>query len=224
MLIRFLLKRIVYMGLFLVAASLLLNLLSPSMKDDRNYPAPPTINLNAIHLIICTTPDGDSYSGTGWLIAKDTVATANHIATAGICKDINADTILTTYKTDARHDFALMTGKEPSDEPYIKYTCARPQPRHIYTAYGITSYGYEWGHELFRDNVLTATDNILKRDDAVDDFDNSKGMREYLGVTAPGMSGGPVISPETGYAYALVNAGDDKSTLLFDLADTILCH
>lgn len=192
--------------------------------DERSYRVDPTMNLNAIHSIHCQTKDGEEYIGTGWLIAKNTIATANHIAAGEHCVDQTTKVPLHMYKQDVNHDFALMVGKEPDDEPYLKYTCKRPTPGKVYVSYGITSYGYDWGHLLFRNNAIVATKHVIKDDAEVTDLPHSKGMRVYWGPIAPGMSGGPVVDPLTGYAYALNNAGSNTTSLLYDLADTPLCQ
>lgn len=187
-------------------------------------PIPPSMNESNIHFIVCHTEDGDIYSGSGFIIDDGVLATANHVA-EGECRDVTSGVALKTYKTDRRHDFALMTGNIKVQGPYIQYACSHPIPGNQYISYGITSYGL--GHGMFykpieRNNHVIATGKINKDPDQVQEFDSAEGMRYYRYSSAPGMSGGPVADLD-GLVYAINNASDDTSSLNFDLADTGLC-
>lgn len=199
---------------------------------ERTYVVPPTMDLSAIRYIICDTVDGQEYSGSGFLIGKGVMATAFHVAegnwmdmpkVAPVCYDVATNTRIVAYKLDPNHDFALMTGPGlPTDIPYIKYACNRPIPGKAYTAYGITDYGQQ--EPILRSNTVIATDKIS----SIVDVDSwvegipSPGMRVYQNPDAPGMSGGPVA--DGGSVIAINDAGDDKTSQNYDLADTILCQ
>lgn len=187
-------------------------------------PIPPSINLSAIRYIYCPEPDG-WVSGTGFLIADGVMATADHVAREmkdHICYD-QTDGVripLKPYKEDPQHDFALVSGNLPTDMPYVKYSCQKFVKGNQYHSYGITSYGMEY--PIARMNTIRFTGGYVDNTDAVEDFPNSKGMGLFDTPIAPGMSGGPVLN-EQDYAVAVNNAGNEKDTLLFQLADTALC-
>ena len=189
-------------------------------KDYRTYPAPPAEDLSAIRSITCVGL-GEIYIGSGSIIGDREVLTANHIANGGgKCFDTKTKAPLKTYKTDAKHDLAIMSGDEPTDIPYQKYSCSRFITDKPYLSYGITSYGQP--ELIFRNNVITATKEYTEPGDTLDDGTPVDHMRVFNGVIAPGMSGGPVTDIN-GYAHALNNAGDDKTTILYEFADTALC-
>lgn len=218
---------------FLTVISSLFLLFSPApAAAQRIDKVPPTMDLSAVRYIICTTSDGDEYSGSGYLIGPKIMATAFHVAEGGwmtmpkkdpVCYDIATQTRVVTYKLDIKHDFALMTGVGlPTNIPYLKYNCSRPIPGHAYTSYGVTDYGQP--APIFRTNVIIATDKFSTADNKDTWVENmpSPGLRIYQGVIAPGMSGGPVADL-LGNIVSFNSAGDDKTTDNFDLADTPLC-
>jgi hypothetical protein len=191
-----------------------------SPKDERTYTVNPTVDLSAIRSIICVGRDGE-WEGSGFLIGPGILATANHIGKLDRCFDRDTQSRIYSYKLDPRHDFALMTGKElPTNIPYIKYNCEKFTKGEAYYTYGMTDYGQR--EQIFRMNRVVFTGDYSKTHDDVPGFQDSAGMGEFNGAVAPGMSGGPVLDDE-GVAHAVVNAGDNKTTVLFSLADTPLC-
>jgi S1-C subfamily serine protease len=162
------------------------------------------------------------YQGTGFLIAKNVIATANHVAEDQTCIDKTTGEPLKTYKTDKRHDFALMTEAAESVGPYTRYSCQRPDPGQYYISYGWSSLGMpDFFTPILRNNNLLSTKRHSKTGD-VSSFLDSSGMRIYNFPIAAGTSGGPVADI-FGNVIAINNAGNDEETLLFDLADTALC-
>lgn len=201
----------------------------PAYADERTYVIQPSVDLSAIRFLVCMTADGEMYSGSGFLIGPHQMVTAFHVAegswqkmprTPPKCMDVATKTEVITYKTDRMHDIALMTGPGlPTDIPYLTYICSKPEPKQAYIAYGITGYGQQ--DTIFRNNTVIATKQFTKSDGIVEGV-SSPGLRIYGGAIAPGMSGGPVTDV-FGRVVAIVNAGNSHESLLYDLADTMLC-
>jgi hypothetical protein len=202
--------------MLILVAALLLSPNSPSYD--------PTVNISAVREIEC-----DNHYGSGFLIAKNTIATALHVASGSNCRDVATGKRLVTYKRDEVHDFALVTGELPTEFPYIKYSCARFNPNQVYLAYGISASGYGYYHpqRIIRQYTLTATNEITDKDFTYDKTPHP-GMRRLTGRAAPGTSGGPIVDLD-GYAHGLVNAGHNLfgipmgPSYSFEFADTILC-
>lgn len=171
-----------------------------------------------IHRIYCTEGQW-TYQGTGWFIRDGVMATALHVVKHDTCKDATTGEVVKAYKTDSNHDFALMSGSH--SKSVMNYTCNRPKPGRTYISYGYSSdyKGGDFWNPLFQVYLIKATKN---RPILVWGLWNIYPYREYEGSIMHGMSGGPVADSK-GVAYALNNAGDDDTTLLYDLADTALC-
>jgi hypothetical protein len=206
-----------------VAASLL------SVLGPTNTPGiDPTVNLSAVREIQC----GEDWYGSGILIAKNTIATALHVASGERCVDIASGSPVKMYVSDATHDFALMTGNIPFVGPYLKYSCEQYHANETYLAYGYSGVGYGWDHpnRLFRQYTLQATDTITDENFYLGKNKTpSPGMRQLTGRSAPGTSGGAIVDLN-GYAHGLVNAGvtifgalPAGPTWSYPLADTVLC-
>lgn len=181
---------------------------------------PPTLDLSAIRYLICRD-HGNYYTGSAFLIAPHTLATARHVAHMEKCVDLETGAVMKEFHDDPIHDFALMSSPSlPTDIPYVKYRCDGLKKGKTYLSYGITGYGQ--ARPIFRMNSIVATGDIVKDDNWVEDFPHSRGMRIFKGAIAPGMSGGPVVDTD-GYAVAVNNAGNSVTSLLYDLKDTILC-
>jgi hypothetical protein len=174
--------------------------------------------IDNVHKIYCSTKD-NTWQGTGWFIRDGVMATALHVANHDRCTDGTTGETVKAYKTDANHDFALMSGSHGSS--VVKYSCSKPVPGWDYISYGWTSDfdGGEFWSPVYRKFTITATS---KREILIPGLWNLYPMREYEGSILHGMSGGPVTN-SSGVAYALNNAGDDETTFLYDLADTALC-
>jgi hypothetical protein len=162
-----------------------------------------------------------SMSVQGALIGPHILITALHVATEKNCRDSETNSPLTIYKRDDKHDLALVTSPAlPTDIPYYKITCSKFVTGRKYLSYGITPYGQK--RPILRDNIITATKNYTDILDLVGGTP-APGMREFDGAIAPGMSGGPVVDPENGLIYAVNNAGSESDTLLYELADGMMC-
>jgi hypothetical protein len=201
--------------LFLAAFSL-----TPVEVANPFVATPPTVNISSVRRIVC-----DHLSGSGFLIADKVLATAHHVAVDTNCIDVETKTPLTMYQADKEHDFALMTGIAlPTDMPYIKYGCSKFITKMPYISYGITdakgAIGF-YPRPLIRANILYATDGYTQQGFHVGK-DHQPGMRIMEQPIEFGMSGGPVVNLD-GVALAVNNAGTDTNTILYELADTILC-
>jgi hypothetical protein len=178
---------------------------------------PPALNLSAIRLIKC-----DHWTGTGFLIGPRIMATANHVMDGTErCIDVQSGVVIRAYKTDPKHDLALVTGNLPTNMPYINYSCDRFKTGQKYLSYGITSYMQE--RNILRNNVLTATRNYNANGTVWKDEIDVSGSRIFSGYQAPGMSGGPVLDID-GYAHGLVTGGSAYDSSHFEFADGILCN
>lgn len=204
----------------LIAATLLLQ--SPVVHQLPDFGATPTVDLSAIRLISC-----DKWTGTGFLIADNIMATAAHVAKGTHCEDQKTHKPAVTYYSDDKTDFALMS-VGLKGIPYIKYNCSRFKTGQHYASYGYSS--YLQNYMIFRQS------DIVAMSDYTDENFNVEGvvhphMRHVFGASVPGHSGGPVIDSITGYAIGMNNAGymnifglangENYST---ELADTILCN
>jgi hypothetical protein len=205
--------------LLLLAALFLASPMPPVPKEAiaRTFP---TVNLSAIRMIAC-----EGYTGSGYLIGDDILATDLHVADGEGCYDVASLQPLTMYKKDPKKDFALMTGKLPN-MPYIKYSCERYKKGQTYTAYGIS--GYLTGSYIFRAVTVKSTGKYESF--AWEDGGNSSRISVYQGVTVPGMSGGPIVD-ERGYAHGNVVGGQkdrwgipNGKGYSYELADTFLCQ
>lgn len=201
----------------ILAASLLLSgpaerQILPDLGKD------PTVNLSAIRWIDC-----GKYMGTGFMVAKDTLATALHIAD-GKCVDLATKSPATVYHRDEARDFALMRLKIDVG-PYIKYSCNRFKTGNTYSSYGWSSYLQD--RTIFRQSKMKALFDYQKFSIKGKSYNY---MRHLYGPMVYGHSGGPIIDDD-GYARGMNNVGD---TILFglfvtghsystELADTILC-
>ena len=173
----------------------------------------PDVNIEAVRHIDCP-----SWSGSGFVIADDIIATANHVVDKG-CIDTKTGTKLVAYYQDPEHDFALMTGKLPYIVP-IKYDCIPYRAGKTYIAYGLSSYP-NLSYPITRASTVYA---LGKGDKRLRDGTLMKGIWSFRGRTVPGMSGGPYLSIETMYVRGIVNAGNSiNSSLSYSLSDTILC-
>jgi hypothetical protein len=200
-------------------AALAIFMASPT-DDPAPIQIPPSINLSAIRYIYCTKGDS-GYTGSAFLIGDHELATARHVAHGDKCYDVATHTQVKMFYEDTRHDFALMVAPSlPTNIPYLRYRCDGIKAGHPYMSYGVTD--FQQDVPILRENTIRATKDIIKEDDAVDEFPHSKGMRLFDGAIAPGMSGGPVTDID-GYVVAVNNAGDGHQTLLFDIKDSALC-
>jgi hypothetical protein len=183
----------------------------------------PTVSLSAIRMIAC-----DEGSGSGFIIGRDTLATALHVASLTNCQDRETGARLVTYERDEKNDFALMTGDLPK-VPYIKYNCQSYQTDKMYFSYGISPWAYS--SPVFGQYKLTAASDYTDDGFLVgEDNRPMPGMRHLEGYIVPGNSGGPIMDMD-GYAvginnvsergmfgYAVINQGYS-----YELKNTILC-
>jgi S1-C subfamily serine protease len=181
--------------------------------------ANPTLNLSAVRFIVC-----DNQVASGFLIGDKMLLTANHVLDGqSNCFDAESGSPLIMYKQDRKHDIALATGpKLPTDIPYIKISCEPFKKNQPYFAYGVSPY---WqSRPILRENTVIAVKPV--KDSKIYNEDGSyvvwQNMWKFNGAIAPGMSGGPVVDM-FGYVHAIVNAGDSRTSLLFQLSDGMMC-
>jgi len=178
---------------------------------------PPAMDISAIRQIRCP-----GWTGTGFIIAKGVMATANHVMSMKEknCVDSVTGIHLIPFKSDVAHDLTLVTGDFPADIPYVKYSCERFKPGQPYLTYGVSS--YKQNHTLMRNDVILATKEHTGKDFKFSDGMLVAGARIFLGYQVPGESGGPVTDIY-GYAHGLVTGGNDFLSFNYEFADGILC-
>jgi len=186
-------------------------------------PALPTLAENPIRLIEC-----NEGQGSGFVVGKDIIATAAHVAESTGCYDVGSHRFVRPYYVDHQHDFALLTADISDTVVPIKYNCKRYKTNREYTSYGWTSYDTTKLTEHMRSAV--AKKNYSTSDMVVSmpwGTVSLPGARHLDGGALPGMSGGPVM--RNGIAYGLNNYGNmtifgpTGENYSFELADTILC-
>jgi hypothetical protein len=211
-----LVKGILVMLSVLVAASL-------ALASYGSYLPEPTVNLSAIRTISC-----DEGYGTGFMIADNVVATANHVAELTNCVDGATDVPLRRYVIDEAHDFALMGGQLP-DMPYIKVSCSGYTTGAPYDLFGYSAFRRPF--PIFQYMRLEATDRFTDDDFFVGpERTPMPGMRYLSGFSVAGLSGSPIT--HGGYAVGILNVGFSTNlgyTIMpkaasYQLKDTILCR
>lgn len=171
------------------------------------------INDTAVRLVLCK--EG---LGTAWVIKKDILATAEHVANMTDCKDAETNRPLRNYHMDVKNDFALMTMDTGTVRP-IKYSCARFRTLNTYMSYGYGGGQYEH-NPLLATGIRTDEDFMVGGRDGVTPM---PGMRHLYGRIIGGASGGPIVDRH-GVAHGINNVSDGKNDgYSYELRDTILC-
>lgn len=174
----------------------------------------PAMNLEAVRKVVC-----DYGTGTAFVVAPNTLATADHVVEAKNCKDAATGQKLFAYHRDGKHDFALVT-MDTGDIVPIKYSCRRFRTSGVYYSYG-------YGRGTFMQNRLVASkaytdDKFLVR--GMYGLSYAPGMREFEGIIIGGQSGGPIVD-DYGIAHGINNAGNAYGKgWSYELADTELCN
>lgn len=174
----------------------------------------PTINLSAVRQLRCK-----GGSGTGFVIGKDVIATALHVADNGDCRDAETGTPVLTYHEDKVNDFALVTGPG-FDGPYIKYDCGIFEKGKTYLSVGYRG--------MLRLDLLKSTGYYTDVSYVVGGKPMA-GMAQLRGGIVPGMSGGMVFDALTGKIKGINNVGEwnGAGTMInsysYELRNTILC-
>lgn len=210
----------------LMAASLAASPTPTAKALPTEFAPPPTLNLSAIRSIEC-----DDGWGTGFLIGKNTLATALHVGGMTNCHDRETSTPLKMYYNDEKHDFALMTGDYP-DMPYFRVDCKGFKTGANYYSFGQTPYAGR-GVFMFRGALMVAQSDYTGKDFKVqmeDGVKNMPGMRHIVGNMVPGMSGGPITDVLTGSVEGINNVGNTNMLgwpgldgYSFELKNTVLC-
>jgi hypothetical protein len=207
----------------LAAAAALFGSMPKELPVLPDFGKDPTVNLTAIRWLSCVNTEGRAYMGTGFFVAKDTLATALHVG-RGKCVDTATGKPALLYYQENGRDFALMK-LEVNVGPYIKYSCKRFESGKDYNSYGYSS--YLQSRVIFRQSKLQAQADYQRFDIEGKTY---LPMRHLYGPMVFGHSGGPVVDAD-GYAlgmnnvggtwFGMLNTGHAYST---ELADTTLCR
>lgn len=156
--------------------------------------------------------------GSGFIVSKDTVATAAHVADEVDCVDSETKRPMTTTHMDPDHDFALMR-MDTTGMSEMLYSCQRFMTGKTYISLGYPA--GRWGAVTLR-----ATRNYTPADFLVWGHRGATymgRMRHHFGWIVPGASGGPIVSLQ-GRAHGVNNVVGWHGSYSYELADTILCE
>ena len=180
------------------------------------------LNLNHTRLIQCYKKINGvewQFSGTGFVIAKNIIVTANHVVTGqSDCVDAATQLPVKTYYHSNEKDLALLSVDTGQSDNFQKYSCEGFKKDHHYT-----SAGYAFGTDLIVNDLIATgkkmTDHV---EDVAPGFDPST-LTILKGDIFHGMSGGPIFNDD-GFVVGINTASDGHGTATSRaLKDTILC-
>lgn len=215
------------MNLMLLSAALAAS--SPVAAPIGHAPWEPTVNLSAVRKLACAndlTNPLDGWTGTGFLVRENVLATALHVAAGSNCIDVETKAPLITYHRDGANDFALMTGELPK-MPYVRIRCAPYKTGERYNLFGHSGY-FQPKSILRYSTVVAGSDYTDEKFLVGKEMTPWPGMRHLKGYSVPGTSGGPITDLD-GYATGIVNAGSHffgvplPHQFSYELRNTILC-
>jgi hypothetical protein len=186
------------------------------LEDAPSIPMP-KISSEEAPIIYCA-----HLSGTGIVLENGFVLTASHVVQGGKTCTIrgtdirSSDILLTVVKDNPTMDFTVLHGKISVNHPF-SINCA----------------GFQTGAKYFMAGHPYATGLIIVPVSALDIYVNGRPspaldivhLRELVGTSHPGMSGGPVVDPQRqviGFVSARPTT-DDSITMVKELEDTYLC-
>lgn len=167
------------------------------------------INLNSVPFIDC-----GEFTGSGSVIGRDTVITASHVVgKATECRIMGIPAAVTENRTD--RDYAILTIRTTSSAQRFPIDCGGFVRGRTYYAVG-----YAGGR------TFAVTKLIAGLKEAIDYNGTVISVRDLLGRSYRGMSGGPVIDSEGNQVGTLISislAGPDTTHSL-ELKDTSVCQ
>lgn len=178
----------------------------------------PEVRVDSIRKIRCSYKDGQGH-GTAYVVAQDTLLTANHVVEGGTdCFDGASGEPVTVVSQNAALDYAVL--KMPTKKiPFMKLDCTGFVANKTYYSIGYAGVG---SMDLMITR-LRASGTLTSNDDSNEGvfFTN---MEKAEGVLIQGMSGGPVID-DKGRVVGMNNAtaNDYKDAMLRPMSDTYFC-
>jgi hypothetical protein len=173
------------------------------------------INLNTVKIIRCVDDDGP-VSGSGVIIGKDRILTANHVIfEENSCTVDGKQAKLISH--DEKLDVALLEVDLGPKPPVVEISCDGYLLDHLYF-----SLGYAWTQD-FAMTKMVAT-GIFEDAPPSEEYPFSqKHMAKLIGYVYPGMSGGPVFD-ESGRLVGINNMSEmGRAAFSRSLEDTELC-
>lgn len=185
-----------------VAAS---SLLMPAQIAPANVSPMTVISPEAIVRVICYAKDG-TYSGTAFRVGPDgQLLSVNHVTSSGECY-IGGKPIGKVWKSPTA-DFSMVDGDEG---PYLQVDCGGFVKGRTYIAMG-----YARGESDVQLDLVALGQNDT----------NGQALLISLVPVIPGMSGGPIVSADTGKVVGVVNAENFEEGVSWSVAlrDTPIC-
>ena len=185
----------------------------PTLAQAFNASNRATVNISAVRLLRCRTNKGVA-RGTGFIIARNVMVTANHVSSGRECSDASRGRTITPFIENYPTDFSLLTGNFGIDAQ-LPYSCGGMVEGRRYI-----SIGFRNGTTLVQNTVLSSIKQNIKLTDGSMIFN----LRRVQGTIIPGMSGGPVADYETGIIVAINTATNFQGVgWVRELGDTPLC-
>jgi hypothetical protein len=200
----------------LCGAALVVGLGPPSKAAPTRFSNGFFLNLNTIRMVECTSADGD-ITGTGTIVAKNRVLTANHVVYQTKSCTVSGKAVKVVW-SDAKLDVAMLSA-DLGDTAVAQYSCEGFQAYKPY--YG---FGYAAGIDYAMVKMFPTKASLTVPPDDDYPFEN-KNQRLLFGAAIAGMSGGPIVDASDGRVVGIINSGDAVEDGLSsrDLIDTPLC-
>lgn len=173
-------------------------------------------NINTIKLIQCVDSDGDHFSGTGFVIGKNRVATAAHVI-YGATSCVVDHKPMSFVTADTEMDFAVVAVDLGDNPPVAAFSCEGYTPGEVYF-----SIGWSRGQDEAV-TKLVATGETAEMHATGEYPYKTADLQILKGLMFAGMSGGPIIDMN-GRVVGVNNTSDERTEAgSRPLADTKLC-